>query len=163
MLRVSLFAASALVLGMCGSASAGTVSGSPFTVQVTVTAGCTISSGPSGTIDFGSVVYTATPPSDIGSTVDVACTNTSPYVIRFTSSNPVASNTNRTMVNGAENVGYQILDSSTLSPIGNTNATGIGATGNGLVQSTPILFHINNWSPVTPAVYTDSVTLQVDF
>ena len=163
MLRVSMFAASSLVLGMCSAASAGTVSGTAFTVQVTDVAGCTISSGPTGTIDFGSYAGTAAAPPDVASSVGVICTNTSPYVIRFTSTNPVASNTDRTMVNGAENIGYQIRKTSTSTLIGNTNATGIGATGSGVLQTTAINFHINNWTPVTPAVYTDSVTLQVDF
>jgi spore coat protein U-like protein len=161
MFRVSLLAASAFVLGMCGAASAGTVAGTPFVVQVTVTAGCTINSGPTGTIDFGSNAGSGPVPADIASSVGVTCTNTSPYKIRFTSTNPVSGNTNRTMVNGAENIGYQIRQGVTL--IGDTNATGIGATGTGALQTTAINFHVNNWTPVTPAVYTDNVTLQVDF
>ena len=161
MLRVSLLAASALVLGLCGTASAGTISGAPFTVQVTVTASCTINSGPTGSIDFGSNAGSGPVPADIASSVGVTCTNTSPYKIRFTSTNPVTGNTNRTMVNGAENIGYQIRQGVTL--IGDNAATAFGATGNGALQTTAINFHINNWTPVTPAVYTDSVTLQVDF
>ena len=161
MIKVSILAAAALVAGMCGGASAGTVSGSPFVVQVTVTAGCNINSGPSGTIDFGSNAGTGPAPADISSSVGVTCTNASPYVIRFTSTMPVTSNTDRTMVNGAESIGYQIRQGATL--IGDTKGTGFGGTGSGVLQTTAINFHINNWTPVTPAVYTDSVTLQVDF
>jgi spore coat protein U-like protein len=162
MRRVSLLAAAALVAGLTGGASAGTVSGTPFVVQVTVSAGCTINSGPSGTIDFGVNSGTGPIPADIASSVGVTCTNTSPYVIRFTSTNTVTANTDRTMVNGANTVGYQIRQGTT--PIGNTNATGFGATGNGALQTTAINFHINSWpTPVPPGVYADNVTLQVDF
>jgi spore coat protein U-like protein len=161
MFRVSLLAASALVLGLCGTASAGTVSGTPFTVQVTVTAGCTINSGPTGSIDFGSNDGSGPAPADIASSVGVTCTNTSPYKIRFTGTMSGASHTDRLMVNGAENIGYQIRQGVTL--IGDNTATAFGGTGNGALQTTAINFHINNWTPVTPAVYTDNVTLQVDF
>ena len=161
MFKASLAALTVLPLCMSGAAMAGTTSGTAFTVQVTVVAGCNINSGPTGTIDFGSAAGTAAAPADVASSVQVTCTNTSPYVIRFTSVNPVTGNTNRTMVNGAQNIGYQIRQGVTL--IGNTNATGFGATGNGAAQTTAINFHINNWTAVTPAVYTDSVTLQVDF
>lgn len=147
----------------CSPVLAGTTSGTPFTVQVTITAGCAINSGPTGTIDFGSVAGTAATPADIASSVSVTCTNTTPYVVRFTSSNAVTGNTNRIMANGAQSIGYQIIKTAGSVLIGNTNATGISATGNGAAQVTPINFHINTWTPVTPAVYTDSVTLQVDF
>ncbi len=157
----ALAAVSAFFCGFAAPTLAGTTAGTPFTVQVTIVAGCNINSGPSGTIDFGSAAGTASAPVDIASAVSVTCTNTSPYVIRFTSVNTVTSNTNRIMINGAQSIGYQIRQGVTL--IGNTNATGFGATGNGSAQATAINFHINNWTPVTPAVYTDSVTLQVDF
>lgn len=161
MLKSAVAALAALSLFTGGASWAGTTSGVAFTVQVTVVAGCNINSGPSGTIDFGSAAGTGAAPADVASSVSITCTNTSPYVIRFTSVNPVTGNTSRTMVNGAQNIGYQIRQGVTL--IGNTNATGFGATGNGAAQTTAINFHVNNWTPVTPAVYTDSVTLQVDF
>ena len=161
MLKLSLASIASLALCMGGASHAGTTSGTAFTVQVTVVAGCNINSGPSGTIDFGSAAGTAAAPADVASAVQITCTNASPYVIRFTSVNTVTGNTSRIMVNGAQNIGYQIRQGVTL--IGNTNATGFGATGSGAAQTTAINFHINNWTPVTPAVYTDSVTLQVDF
>jgi spore coat protein U-like protein len=160
MLRISFFAAAALVLGTTGGAQAGLTSGTPFTVQVTITAGCNINSGPTGTIDFGTVAGTASAPADIASSVSITCTNTTAYTMRFTSTN-TTSTTSRLMKNGAQSIGYQIRQGVTL--IGDTVPTGIGATGNGAAQSTAINFHINSWTPVTPAVYTDSVTLQVDF
>ena len=160
MFRVFLLAA-ALVAGMCSGASASTVSGTPFAVQVTVTAGCNINSGPSGMIDFGSNVSVGPAPADIASSLGVTCTNSSPYVIRFTSTNPVTGHTDRTMVNGAQSVSYQIRQGATL--IGDTNATGLGATANGGLQTTAIIFHIVGWAPVSPNTYTDTVTLQVDF
>ena len=151
-------------MALCGPASAlTTISGAPFTVQVTVTASCAINTGPSGTIDFGSNAGTGPAPGDIGSSVGVTCTNGSAYNIRFTSTNAVTANTNRIMVNGAENIGYQIRKTSNSALIGDNTATSLAGTGTGVLQTTAINFHINNWTPVTPALYTDSVTLQVDF
>jgi spore coat protein U-like protein len=161
MFRIALFASAALAIGMSASAQAGTTSGTPFTVQVTIVAGCAINSGPTGTIDFGSVSGAAAAPADIASSVSVTCTNTTPYSWHFNSVNAVTGNTDRVMKNGAVTLGYQIRQGVTL--IGNTIATGVSATGNGAAQATAINFHINSWTPVAPAVYTDTVTLQVDF
>lgn len=162
MLVRSLAAAAVLAAVSSGIAYAATTSGTPFTVQVTVTAGCNIDTGsPTGTINFGSVAGTATAPSDVSGNMVVTCTNTTPYNIYFTSANTVTGNTNRIMVNGAESIGYQIRQGTT--PIGNTAGTGYSGTGSGAQQTTAINFHINSWSPVTPGTYTDTVTMHVDF
>lgn len=158
------FAATAMMaMGCIAPALAGTTSGTPFTVQVTVTAGCNIDTGsPTGTINFGSVAGTAAAPADISANMVVTCTNTTPYKVYFGSSNTVTANTNRVMsAGGSETIGYQIRQGTT--PIGNTAATGYSATGSGVSQTTAINFHITNWTPVTPAIYTDTVTMHVDF
>lgn len=158
----SIAAAATLAVVTAGAALAGTTAGTPFTVQVTVTAGCNINTGsPTGTIDFGSVAGTASAPADQSGNMVVTCTNTTPYKIYFTSTNTVTSNTNRLMVNGAESIGYQIRQGTTA--IGNTAATGYAGTGNGSSQTTAINFHITSWTPVTPATYSDTVTMNVDF
>ena len=155
-------AASALVSGMCGTASAGTASGTPFTVQVAVTAGCAISTSLGGsTIDFGSVASTAAAPSDIASSVGVTCTSGAGYSLRFTSLNAMTANTARFMKFGTNSIGYQIRQGTTV--IGDDNLNSFGGTGNGAVQNTAINFHINSWTPGALGTYTDQVTLQVDF
>ena len=55
-------AATVFFAAFAGAAQAATTSGTPFTVQVTVTAGCNINSGPTGTIDFGSAAGTGAAP-----------------------------------------------------------------------------------------------------
>jgi len=159
----SFAAAAALAAVSSGLAFAGTTSGTPFTVQVTVDAGCNIDTGsPTGTINFGTVAGTAAAPADVSGNMVVTCTNTTPYRIYFTSTNTVTGNTNRIMnAGGAENIGYQIRQGTT--PIGNTPATGYSGTGNGSQQTTAINFHINSWTPITPGTYTDTVTMNVDF
>lgn len=78
----SITAAAALAVVSSGIALAATTSGTPFTVQVTVTAGCNIDTGsPSGTINFGSVAGTAAAPSDVSGNMVVTCTNSTPYTI----------------------------------------------------------------------------------
>ena len=162
MIRVSLLAAAALVAGMCGAASAGTVSGTPFTVQVTVTSGCVINTGPTSTIDFGTWPGTSIVPPDIASSVGVTCTSGSAYTMRFTSVNTVGANhVDRVMLNGVQPIGYQIRAGATA--IGDNTATGLGGTGSGAQQNTAINFHINSWTPVLTGLYIDNVTLQVDF
>ena len=158
----SFAAAAALAVVSSGMAYAATTSGTPFTVQVTVTAGCNIDTGsPTGVVNFGSHAGTGATPSDVSGNMIVTCTNTTAYSIYFTSGNTVTGNTNRIMVNGAESIGYQIRQGTTA--IGNTPATGYSATGNGTSQSTAINFHITSWTPVTPGIYSDTVTMNVDF
>lgn len=154
-------AASATLLALSAAPSfAQTTSGTSFTVQVTVTKGCSINTDVTGPVDFGSHAGTGATPADQNRTVGITCTNTTPYDVYFTSVNAMTG-TNRFMVNGAESVGYQILRSGT--PVGNTAGTGFSATGSGTTQTYPLVFNINSWSPVTPNTYTDTVTMQIDF
>jgi spore coat protein U-like protein len=157
----SILAGLALSVGLSAYAAAETTSGTPFTVQVTVTAGCKIDSGPTGTINFGSVSGVAAAPADIGSSFAVTCTNTTPYKYYFTSVNTVTTAVNRVMVNGANTVGYKIKQGSTDMP--NVATNNIGGTGNGASQTYPLTFTVTNWTPTAPGTYTDTVTLSVEF
>ena len=164
----SIAAAAALAVFSGGMALAGTTAGTPFTVQITVAASCTINSGPTGIINFGTHAGTAALATiaDVSSSVNVTCTNTSPYKVYFTSVNTVTSGTDRIMTTGgSESVGYQIRQGTT--PISNNATTGFySGTGNGAAQAIAINFHINSWTPtapVTPGTYSDTVTLNVDF
>lgn len=156
-------AATVFLAAFAGAAQAATTSGTPFTVQVTVTAGCNINSGPTGTIDFGSAAGTGAAPADVASAVNVTCTSGTTYDIYFVSANSTGT-TSRLMTNGgtADTVGYQILSGAT--PIGDSTALAtISGTGTGAAQNYPISFHINAWGPVEPLTYTDTVTLTVEF
>lgn len=156
----SLAAAACLLAFSAAPSFAQTTSGTSFTVQVTVTKGCSITTDVAGPVDFGSAAGTAAAPANQNRTVEITCTNGTGYDVYFTSANAMTG-TNRFMVNGAESIGYQILRTGT--PVGNTAGTGFNATGSGTAQSYPIVFNINAWSPVTPNTYTDTVTMQVDF
>ncbi len=166
LLRNFAFAA-ALAVSASSSAYAGTTSGTPFTVQVTVNAGCNIDSGPTGTVDFGAVAGTATAPADVSSTILVTCTNTTVGKIYFTSTNTVTSNTDRIMTAvgpSTDQIGYQIRNGTT--PIGNTAVTGYSFTSTGAQHTLNANFHLTNWNPAapfTPDVYRDTVTMHVDF
>ena len=137
------------------------VSGTQFTVQVTVTAGCKIDTGPTGTINFGSVSGVASAPGDVASSFAVTCTDTTPYKYYFVSTNPVTSSVNRVMTNGANSVGYKIVQGTADMP--NVLTTSVGATGSGISQTYPLTFKVTNWTPTAPGVYTDTVTLSVEF
>ncbi len=156
----SLAIAAAFLACSTVSSFAQTTTGTAFTVQVTVTDGCNIYTDVAGPVDFGSHVGTGAAPANQSRTVAITCTNGTAYGVYFVSANAMTG-TNRFMVNGAESIGYQILHTGT--PVGNTALTGISSTGTGASQSFPLVFNINAWSPVTPATYTDTVTMQIDF
>ena len=158
----SIMTSVAFSIAFASYASAQTVvSGAQFTVQVTVNAGCKIDSGPSGTINFGSASGVAAAPGDVASSFAVTCTNTTPYKYYFASSNAVTSSVNRQMKNGSSSVGYKILQGTTEMP--NVATTEVGATGSGVSQTYPLTFRVTNWTPTAPGVYTDTVTLSVEF
>ena len=157
----SIAAAAALAVVSCGTAYAGITSGTPFTVQVTVTAGCNITTDGS-TVTFATTAGTAAAPADQTPSVAITCTNTTPYTIYFGSANTVTGNVNRIMTNGAQSIGYQIRHAG--GTIGNTLATGWApGNGTGSAQTWGLVFRITNWTPVTPNTYTDTVTMNVEF
>ncbi len=151
-----------LLASFHGPAAAATVSGTGFAVQVTVTDGCSITTDGS-TVTFAATAGTAAAPADQTTDIGITCGNSVGYSFYMTSANTVTGNTNRIMTNGAESIGYRILNGG-VTPVGNTLGTGItGLTGTGFEQTYTLTFNINNWSAVTPNTYTDTVTLQVEF
>lgn len=161
-MRVFAMAAALAALPLSNGYAA-TTAGTGFTVQVTVTGGCGITTDGS-TVTFATTAGTAAAPADQTLDVGITCTNGTTYSMYVTSANTVTGNTSRIMTNGGttDTVGYQILRSGTL--VGDTPLTGVtGLTGSGLEQTYTLTFHINSWGAVTPATYSDTATLQVDF
>lgn len=150
------------LLGITSVVHAATTT-STFTVQITIAGSCAITS--TSTLDFGTQnVLTANV--DTTSTVQVQCTNTTPYNIGFdagTASGATVST--RKMTNGAATVSYALYSNAGRTVNwGNTVGTDtVSATGNGAAQSQTVYGRVPVQSTPAPAAYTDTITMTVTY
>ena len=145
------------------SASLAATTTSTFTVQVTLTASCVINSA--STLNFGSQgVLIANV--DNTSTLQVQCTNTTPYNIGLDAGTGTGATVAvRKMTGGANTVNYSLYsDSGRATVWGNTIGTNtVAATGNGAAQSYTVYGRIPPQTTPAPASYTDTVTVTVTY
>lgn len=136
---------------------------STFTVQVTVTSSCVINSA--STLNFGSQgVLTAAV--DNTSTLQVQCTNTTPYNIGLDAgAGSGATVAARKMTNGSATVTYSLYtDAGRATVWGNTVGTdAVAATGNGASQTYTVYGRVPAQTTPAAATYTDTVTLTVTY
>jgi len=140
-----------------------TTTTSSFSVTMTITASCTISSA--GTLTFPSTgvltsAVTAT------SAIVVQCTNTTPYNIGLNAGTTTGgTTTTRLMANGATTIQYQMFtNSGHTTNWGNTVGTDtVSATGNGTNQSYTVYGQVPVQTSVAPATYSDTVTVTVTY
>ena len=134
-----------------------------FTVQMIITASCTIVSA--STLNFGSQgVLTANV--DQTSTLQVQCTNTTPYNIGLNAgTGSGATVTTRKMTSGGATVNYSLYtDSGHTTVWGNTVGTDtVSATGNGASQSYTVFGRVPAQTTPAPATYTDTITVTVTY
>ena len=125
-----VLAALSASLAMVDQSQAATAT-STFAVQVTIAATCTINSA--STLNFGSVgVLSAN--TDQTSTIQVQCTNTTPYNIGLDAGTGTgATVATRKLTSGANTVNYSLYsDTGRTTVWGTTIATNtVAATGNG--------------------------------
>ena len=163
-LLVSTLLSSMLVatpLGLSPSEAATTTS--TFTVQMTITASCSILSA--ATLNFGSQgVLTANV--DQSSIVQVQCTNTTPYNIGLDAgTGSGATVATRKLTNGANTINYSLYqDAGRATVWGNTVSTNtVGATGNGASQSYSVYGRVPAQTTPAAAVYSDTITVTVTY
>jgi spore coat protein U-like protein len=134
-----------------------------FTVQVTIVATCTINSA--STLNFGSQgVFTANV--DQSSTIQVQCTNTTPYNIGLDAGvGSGATVAVRKMTSGGATVNYTLYsDSGHTTVWGTTIGTNtVAATGNGAAQSYTVYGRIPAQTTPAPGTYADTVTVTVTY
>jgi spore coat protein U-like protein len=134
-----------------------------FTVQVTIVATCVINS--TTTLNFGSQgVFTANV--DQTSTIQVQCTNTTPYNIGLDAGlGTGATVAVRKMTSGAATVNYTLYSDSGRTTIwGTTIGTNtVAATGNGAAQSYTVFGRIPAQTTPAPGSYADTVTVTVTY
>jgi spore coat protein U-like protein len=158
----TLAAATLCLLPLAHSANAATVT-STFTVQMTVTSSCVINSA--STLNFGSQgVLTANV--DNTSTLQVQCTNTTPYNIGLDAGTGTgATIAARKMTSGGATVTYSLYsDSGHATVWGNTVGTNtVAGTGNGASQSYTVYGRVPAQTTPAAGTYTDTVTVTVTY
>ncbi len=134
-----------------------------MTVQVTITATCTINSA--STLNFGTQGVLATNV-DQTSTIQVTCTNTTPYNIGLDAGTGTgATVATRKLTSGANTVNYTLYSNSGRTTVwGNTVSTDtVAGTGNGAAQSYTVYGRIPSQTTPAPGSYTDTITVTVTY
>ncbi len=134
-----------------------------FTVQVTIDATCVVTSAT--TLDFGPQGVLAAN-IDQTSTINVTCTNTTPYDIGLDAGVNGGSVTTRQMKSaGPALIAYSLFsDAGRTVNWGNTVGTdAVGGTGNGSAQAILVYGRIPPQASPIAAVYTDTITITVTY
>jgi len=159
-----LLPAIAAWLVLLSGAAHGLTATTTFTVQMTITASCVINSA--GTLNFGSsqgVLTSAVPGT---STIQVQCTNTTPYNIGLNAGTATgATVTTRKMTNAGNTISYSLYSNAAMTTNwGNTVGTDtVSATGNGASQSYTVYGQVPAQTTPAPATYTDTITVTVTY
>jgi spore coat protein U-like protein len=136
---------------------------STFAVQVAITATCTINSA--STLNFGTQGVLATNV-DQTSTIQVTCTNTTPYNIGLDAgTGSGATVATRKLTSGGATVNYSLYsDSGRATVWGNTVSTDtVAGTGNGSAQSFTVYGRIPAQTTPAPGNYADTITVTVTY
>jgi spore coat protein U-like protein len=150
-------------LALASGAAYGTTTTTTFTVQLTITASCTINSA--STLNFGSQgVLTANV--DQTSTIQVQCTNTTPYNIGLNAGTGTGATVAvRKMTNGGNTINYSLYTDVGRSTVwGNTVGTDtVASTGNGASQAFTVYGRVPPQTTPAPATYSDTITVTVTY
>jgi spore coat protein U-like protein len=162
------FRGCAIALAACSLVASGepisaATSTSTMTVQMVITATCTVNSAT--TMNFGTQGVLSTNV-DQTSTVQVTCTNTTPYNIGLDAgAGTGATVATRKMTSGANTVNYTLYSNSGRTTVwGNTIGTDtVAATGNGSAQSYTVYGRVPSQAAPAPGTYTDTITITVTY
>ena len=136
---------------------------STFAVQATIAATCTINSA--STLNFGTLGVLASN-TDQTSTIQVACTNTTPYNIGLdVGTGTGATVAVRKLTSGATTVNYTLYTDAGHNTVwGNTVGTDtVAATGNGAPQNYTVYGRIPAQTTPAPGNYADTITVTVTY
>ena len=163
--KLLLAAALCALVGSVQDVGATTAPGS-FTVQITVTSFCNVTTN---NLNFGSVAANAVLTTTGSTTLGVQCSDTTPYVVNLTPSNASTTGAGKMAGTGGntDTVGYQLNQAAGSTPWGNQAGNHVSGTGNGSSQSITVFSSITvaNTSPasgfVKPDTYSDTVNVAV--
>ena len=162
-MRKNLTLSLAAVLAMLGTAAYGATATSNFQVRMTIQAQCL--AAVASDLDFGtSGVLTANV--DATSTLQVQCTNTTPYNIGFDAGTGSGSTvTTRKMTSGTATINYSLYSNAgRTTNWGNTVGTDtVAATGTGASVSHTVYGRVPAQTTPAPAAYTDTITVTVTY
>lgn len=161
--KLVTIAASAL-LGLTQAQAATTTSS--LSVSATVTADCSIDTV--NTLAFSSFSGLTSLNQDQTTTIDITCTNTTPYDIGLSAGGGTgATVANRLMVNGTDTIAYSIYSNSARTTVwGDTVGTNtVASTGTGSSQTHTLYGRVfaSGLTAVIPKTYSDTVTVTVTF
>jgi spore coat protein U-like protein len=134
-----------------------------FAVQATITATCTINSA--STLNFGTLGVLAAN-TDQTSTIQVTCTNTTPYNIGLdVGTGSGATVAVRKLTSGGATVNYTLYsDSGRTTVWGNTVSTDtVAGTGSGSSQNYTVYGRIPAQTTPAPGNYADTITVTVTY
>ena len=154
----------AAIIGLLGATVAFAASTTTtFTSQVTLAATCTINSA--SALNFGNQGILAGNV-DQTSTMQVTCTNTTPYNIGLDAGTGAGATTAaRKMTSGGATVSYSLYSDSAHSTVwGNTIGTdAVAGTGNGTGQNYTVYGRVPPQTTPAPGTYTDTITVTVTY
>jgi spore coat protein U-like protein len=154
--------AALLLLPLADAANAATAT-STFTVQMTVASSCVINSA--STLNFGSSgVLVANV--DNTSTLQVQCTNTTPYNIGLNAGNGSGATVAvRKMTSGSNAINYALYSDTSRTVVwGETIGTNtVTGTGNGASQSYTVYGRVPAQTTPAAATYSDTITVTVTY
>ena len=136
---------------------------SSFTVSITIAATCTVNSA--STLNFGNQGILSTNV-DQTSTIQVTCTNTTPYNIGLDAgTGSGATVTTRKLTSGGATVNYTLYSNSGRTTVwGNTVGTDtVTGTGNGSGQNFTVYGRVPPQTTPAPGSYSDTITVTVTY
>ena len=136
-----------------------------FDVTLKIIANCTISAA---NLDFGQSQGVLTTAVNVNTTVNVTCTNTTPYNVGLTAgSGTGSSGTTRYMSGTGGNLGkvqFNLYQTAGATLWGDTQGTDtVGATGNGTSQPLTVYGNIPPQATPAPDTYKSTITATVYF
>jgi spore coat protein U-like protein len=161
-MRSLRLALAALAVALAAPALAQTATAT-LAVSATVTTTCAITTSAVAFTPYNPVAAVAV---DAAGGVTVTCTNGSPWWIGLgAGAGGAAAGVSRSMSLGASRLGYELYsDSGRLTVWGNTQPTGLGGTGSGAAQATPVYGRIAaGQTAVAFGSYADTVVATVNF
>ncbi|VFR19541.1 Sigma-fimbriae tip adhesin [plant metagenome] len=161
-----LAAVAACALPCAGHAQFTRTATATFPVTLTITSNCVISAAP---LAFGSTSLLTTN-LDLQSTVNITCTNSTPYAVGLDEGTGTGSTgTTRFMAGttsgNTSTVSYQLYRDANYTDVwGVTVGTNtVSGTGNGSAQPIPVYGRVPPQAAPTPDSYTSTVTATVNF
>lgn len=153
-IATTLFASVGLILSGHASAAVSKTASADFKVKIEVLSTCTINATD---IDFGSV-NSGVAASDKTGTLNVTCTNQTPYSVGLSGSGKMTHDTDST-----SNIAYGLFQTASDKNQWNNNTNQYSGVGTGSVSAIPVVAKVSGTTNVRAGKYSDIVTASVTY